>query len=315
MSEDIFVPYDQRSLVVGPAQFWIAPHDADLPMYDSGKWAIDTTEDGVLSINKQTIELTNSPTGGAFTLAFHGKSTDALDFDITDAVLETALEGLATIGEGNVNVESSGDTFTVTFLNHLRRMHLPAFQVVDNSLTGAGDDPEVKVTRDWQEIGNKEDGLTMNQTEEQETHFVDEHLAPIERSRTAEGLVISCNVVNATLVKLHLSQPVGNYSQQTAAAGQTGYEMFGWGDGHSDGSQTASNCDPVFQGLIYAVNGMCMPYIRHVFRMKPLVSGDRAFQKGTKLYRATQWTAFAEMQHAPGQTLWRDYYMTELPTS
>jgi hypothetical protein len=48
-------------------------------------------------------------TDGQFTVSFDGDTTAALDYDITDADLQTALEGLTSIGAGNVLV--TGGTF------------------------------------------------------------------------------------------------------------------------------------------------------------------------------------------------------------
>ena len=301
----IFVPYDTRALVKGAAQFWVAPVDAPLPHSSNNKWAIDTSEDGILTINEQTVEVKDAD-AGTFTLAFHGQETAALDHDVDAAALEAALEGLSTIGAGNVEVATANGVHTVTFLNHLRRMHIPHLQVTDNSLTITGDGtPRVEIDRDWQEVGNKEDGLNVNMTDEQEAHFVLEHFAPIDRSRTAEGVQVSCNVVHTILEKLALHNPSGAYSQTVAGATQTAYESFTFGDGTSD---------PFFQGLIYAVNGMGKPYVRHLFRVKPLVAGERAFQKNQMWYIPTQWTAFADQMAAPGQTLYKDYNVVGLPT-
>lgn len=54
-------------------------------------------------------------TAGTFTLTFNGKTTGKIAFDATDLVIQAALEGLTTIGAGNVTVVGAvGGPFTIT---------------------------------------------------------------------------------------------------------------------------------------------------------------------------------------------------------
>src|SRR5262249_47820997 len=52
----------------------------------------------------QKISLLGEPTAGTITLGFKGKTTPALPYQATAAQVQTALEGLSTIGKGNVTV-------------------------------------------------------------------------------------------------------------------------------------------------------------------------------------------------------------------
>lgn len=59
------------------------------------------------------------PTGGTFTLTFGADTTSALAYNITAAALQTALEGLASIGAGNVRVSKGGYAYQVEFIGTL----------------------------------------------------------------------------------------------------------------------------------------------------------------------------------------------------
>jgi Ca2+-binding RTX toxin-like protein len=60
-------------------------------------------------------QLTIDATEGSFTVSDGEAITDPLDFDVSAGNLETALEGLPTIGGGNVSVSKSGSVYTITF--------------------------------------------------------------------------------------------------------------------------------------------------------------------------------------------------------
>lgn len=58
-----------------------------------------------------------NPTGGTFTLTFGANTTTALAFSASPAAVQAALEGLASIGSGNVTVSGvAGKYYVVTFV-------------------------------------------------------------------------------------------------------------------------------------------------------------------------------------------------------
>lgn len=61
-----------------------------------------TTED--LTTFIQEVKIEGDVTGGTFTLAFKGQTTDKLPFNATAAQMQAALENLSTVGKGNVLV-------------------------------------------------------------------------------------------------------------------------------------------------------------------------------------------------------------------
>lgn len=60
------------------------------------------------------------PSGGTFTVTFGANTTAALGWNISAAALQTALQGLASIGSGNVSVVgTAGQYYVVTFIGAL----------------------------------------------------------------------------------------------------------------------------------------------------------------------------------------------------
>src|SRR5260221_780463 len=68
-------------------------------------------------IAPQTFTVTGA--SGTFTLTFNGQTTGPLGFNATAAQVQTALQGLSTIGAGNVTVAQFGNLYTVTFVGAL----------------------------------------------------------------------------------------------------------------------------------------------------------------------------------------------------
>lgn len=76
---------------------------------------------------KQRISLPDVRSG-TFTLSFGGATTGALDYDSTAAEITTALEGLSTIGSGNVSVvENATGDWTVEWIDDFDAQSMPLF--------------------------------------------------------------------------------------------------------------------------------------------------------------------------------------------
>lgn len=70
---------------------------------------VTTLTEGVAGANcKQTVTVT--ATGGNFTLTFQGSTTGNIAYNASAGTVQTALEGLASIGSGNVTVTAGGTT-------------------------------------------------------------------------------------------------------------------------------------------------------------------------------------------------------------
>lgn len=85
---------------------------------DGGSPGVSVTQarSGLTARNqKQSFTLPTQGSGGTFTVNFGGYTTSALNFSDNAATVQTALQGLTSIGSGNCTVTKTGSTFTVEF--------------------------------------------------------------------------------------------------------------------------------------------------------------------------------------------------------
>lgn len=97
----------------------------------------------------QTVTITGTPAGGTFTLTFRAATTTGIAYNATADAVETALEALSTIGDGDVRVTGGpgpGTPYVVTFVNDLGHQNVPAMTASGASLTG-GTTPAVAVAQ------------------------------------------------------------------------------------------------------------------------------------------------------------------------
>jgi hypothetical protein len=101
----------------------------------------------------QTLELSGTPTGGTFKLAFDGFTTAAITWTAVDntliAAIDAALEALPNVGTAGVTVADGTltagiGTVSITFGGNLAKLALPLITVADDSLVGV--DAAVAVT-------------------------------------------------------------------------------------------------------------------------------------------------------------------------
>jgi hypothetical protein len=84
----------------------------------------------------QSINVANA-TGGQFRLAFSGATTSNLNYSASASSVQSALQSLATIGSGNVNVAGvNGGPWTVTFVNALASRNVDQISAQNISLIG-----------------------------------------------------------------------------------------------------------------------------------------------------------------------------------
>lgn len=92
----------------------------------------------------QTISISGTPTGGTFSLTYNGQTTAALAYNAATSVVQTALQGLSTIGAGNATVTgTAGTSYVVTFVGALAATNTPAIVAV-GTFTG-GTTPAIAV--------------------------------------------------------------------------------------------------------------------------------------------------------------------------
>ena len=88
-----------------------------------------------VKVNYATVQtITINATGGTFTVTYKGQTTGAQAYNVSAANLQTALQGLSTIGSGNATVSLSGSVYTITLTDTLGVHEL--FTTNAASLTG-----------------------------------------------------------------------------------------------------------------------------------------------------------------------------------
>ena len=103
-----------------------------------------TAIDGLKPAQNEVQQLVVDSAGGTFTLSFGGQTTAALAFNITAAALQTALQGLSSIGTNNcfvtggVGAAGGGIPYVITFYGALQGANQAQITSNPASLTGAG---------------------------------------------------------------------------------------------------------------------------------------------------------------------------------
>jgi hypothetical protein len=93
---------------------------------------------------KQTITVTDA-SGGTFTVTYDSEESANLPYNLTPAQLQSALEGLTTIGENNISVTgTAGVTYVCEFIGALGETSLE-LMVIDDTLVTGGAGVEVTI--------------------------------------------------------------------------------------------------------------------------------------------------------------------------
>ena len=108
------------------------------------------SEVGVASQNEtQTVTLVGSPTGGTFTLTYGANTTAGLAYNASAGTIQTALQGLASVGVGNMLVTgSAGGPYTVTAAGSLAASPLSLITATSSLTGGVTDSVSILTTTD-----------------------------------------------------------------------------------------------------------------------------------------------------------------------
>lgn len=93
----------------------------------------------------QVVTLTNTPTGGTFTLSYGGQATAALAYNVTAANLQTAIRALGGSLSGATVAGSASGPYTITI--GVAGSAAGPFRADGSALTGAGDQPAAVVAQ------------------------------------------------------------------------------------------------------------------------------------------------------------------------
>lgn len=106
----------------------------NIRMVTQGKSYYDT-DSGQNAVQVLTVDAT----AGTFTVSHGGTTTAAIAEAATAATLQTALEGLASIGTGNVAVTgAAGGPWTITFINGKAKKPMATLTTSATGLSGTG---------------------------------------------------------------------------------------------------------------------------------------------------------------------------------
>ncbi|MBL8815973.1 MAG: hypothetical protein JNL58_08070 [Planctomyces sp.] len=80
---------------------------------------VTTTQGSTAATEVQKFTIPSAATGGTWKITFGSATTAALNVGDSAGTVQTALQGLSTVGSGNATVSKSGDEYTVTFASAL----------------------------------------------------------------------------------------------------------------------------------------------------------------------------------------------------
>lgn len=133
--------------LVGDVNYLLSPAFAFYPIGTvvvavrfNTRWVIVGSGGGCPAANAiWGITLFGVPRGGSWTAFLRGQSTGALPYNISGPALQTALEGLSSIGAGNVRVTTGGGfNYQVEFVETLGHQPITGFLINVISLLGHG---------------------------------------------------------------------------------------------------------------------------------------------------------------------------------
>jgi phage tail sheath protein FI len=101
---------------------------------------------------RQTVTIAGGATGGTFRIGFRGATSNPIAFGATAAVVETALEGMGTIGIGNIDVTGVSPAYTLDFKGTLAATDLPEVTGDASGLTGGTPTITIATTQQGQPL-------------------------------------------------------------------------------------------------------------------------------------------------------------------
>ncbi|MGA2164704.1 MAG: hypothetical protein ABSH36_09555, partial [Solirubrobacteraceae bacterium] len=120
----------------GEARYWGASADGSKVFFTSDQ---ELTNDANTGVSDRQEVLFENATGGTYTLTLRGQTTAPISYPAAPVELQSALEGLPSIGAGNVAVSAAGGSGdTVTFEGDLAGVEQPPLTADGSFLTKGG---------------------------------------------------------------------------------------------------------------------------------------------------------------------------------
>ena len=121
--------YDTEGEIAGPP---IADPAGKGTIAADGSGNVFSSDVGPISEQQK---FTVAATGGTYELIFEGEETTPIPYNAGGYEVEQALMALPSIGEGNLFIQSSGQTYTIVFQNTLANKNLPLIGANSSGLT------------------------------------------------------------------------------------------------------------------------------------------------------------------------------------
>lgn len=163
----------------------------------------------------QTVTLAGSPTGGTFTLSFDGQVTGNLAYNAAAATIQSALEGLSTIGSGNVTVTGSGP-WTVEFKGTLAETDVARIRANGTNLTGGSTRITVTDTRATKTVSDVVKELLNNK----QVNSTKIHFGYVESSIGSETIALKIENKSIMAALVELRERFGGYQYVDPANGR-----------------------------------------------------------------------------------------------
>ena len=116
----------------------VDPNDDRLYVAEGARLSIYNADGSFGGLDETDLVNPFQATGGSYTLSFEDQETGPIAWDASDAQVRAALEGLSTIGAGNVEVSAGSDAHEhiVSFTDELAYTDLPSLEGNGENLTG-----------------------------------------------------------------------------------------------------------------------------------------------------------------------------------
>lgn len=138
-------PVTARNITLGTSFAEITPENIQLA---SGMGTESSQAAGSATNEVQEVAISGTPTGGTFTLTFHGQTTAAIAYDAAASAVQSALEALSNVSSGDVSCSGGalpGSAVTVTFQGNYAATDVEQMTADGSGLTG-GTSPDAAVT-------------------------------------------------------------------------------------------------------------------------------------------------------------------------
>lgn len=246
----------------------------------------------------QSLSVTGTPSGGTYRLGFRGDTTAAIAHNANAAAIVAALEGLDTVGPGDVGVSGTDPgPFTITFQGGLAGGNVPQLTLDANNLTG-GTTPSVTLGTTtpgqgqydalggWQDLGATKTGIQITINNSEETFDIDQVLGDIESAPNAWECSVGTQLAEMTLERLQVAWEGSAISLD--ATPSTGPEKeIGFG-------QPTSYTRRRLAVLYQRSNGLIRAYIFRKVQRMPQESSVTHQKTGEQISIPVRWKSLAD---------------------